>query len=485
MLYSYTDMIMACAVLPWEQVARHKRLIHKKGIWRGIMFNGLSKLVFGGLTVVSLLIVLPAASAQIANRQAQVRNIRVNAQGGQVTVTVSGTLPNPCYQFLPPSQTVAGSTITISLPIRAATGRMCSQVIVPFEQSFPVDVTNLAAGQYTVIVNGVRDTFTLQAAGPSAPTTTAVPAPQECPEQGAGSIAYRNENAGFCLSYPDQFEEIPNELMNTIIISLKGESEVRPSLMLGVQPAQEKTLDDVAAEQQAAYPDVTIHFTDTTIGGQPAIVSDNIPGRNGSRQAFVIANGYLYTLTAQPFDDSLPIASAITGELWAAITESLVFFPPGLQPPALANAAEQRLDDLGIRFMLPDGWIVESYDEGYGLIGPKDVTMLTIGGSVYPVSFGALEGLPTDNLDTLAQAAVKRFRAEGESSLTTEPAVDPNGQSIGVTIYGFLEACSKTLIPNGERVTVVTVSSLVCDLDNNITDEMVKAIVQSVQVLEK
>ncbi len=441
------------------------------------MFYGLTKLLIGGLTVVGLLVMLPTASAQATNRQAQVRNIRVNVQGAQVTVTVRGVLPNPCYQIQPPSQSVEGNTITISLTIHAATGRMCAQVISPFEETIPVDVSNLAAGQYTLVVNGVSDTFTLQETGATAPEVTA-PTSEQCPLQQAGSIAYRNENAGYCLLYPDQFEEVPNALLNTIIIELRGEGEVRPSLMLQARWTLEQTLEDVAAEQQAEHPDITLQFTQTTIGGQPAIVTDNIPGR---RQAFVIANGYLYMLTAQPLDDNLSIASGITDDLWKTVTDSLVFFAPAMQLPPLANAVEHSLDDLGITFLLPEGWIVESNPEGYGLIGPEDVTTLTVGGSVYPVSFSAIEDLPTGDLDALAQAAIQRFEAEGESHLTAKPAVSADGQTFGVTIYGFLEVCSRTLIPNGDSVTVVTVSSLMCDLDNNITDETVKAIVQSVQ----
>jgi inhibitor of cysteine peptidase len=38
---------------------------------------------------------------------------------------------------------------------------MCTQIVVPFEESIPLDVVGLPAGTYTVDVNGVTGSFTL------------------------------------------------------------------------------------------------------------------------------------------------------------------------------------------------------------------------------------------------------------------------------------------------------------------------------------
>ncbi|MEK9183870.1 MAG: hypothetical protein AAB890_02250, partial [Patescibacteria group bacterium] len=41
--------------------------------------------------------------------------------------------------------------------------KICAQVITPFEKKILLDVAGLAAGTYTVNVNGVTATFTLTA----------------------------------------------------------------------------------------------------------------------------------------------------------------------------------------------------------------------------------------------------------------------------------------------------------------------------------
>jgi inhibitor of cysteine peptidase len=38
---------------------------------------------------------------------------------------------------------------------------VCTQALVPFEETIPLDVEGLLAGEYTVNVNGVMATFTL------------------------------------------------------------------------------------------------------------------------------------------------------------------------------------------------------------------------------------------------------------------------------------------------------------------------------------
>lgn len=436
------------------------------------------------LVVIGLTLVAAPVLAQTPIREAAVRSIRVNGTN-PVTVTVAGTLPNPCYNLLPPEQSIEGSTITIRLTMRPV-GRMCAQVIKPFEETLPVEVTGLAPGQYTLVVNDVNTSFTLTEPGAPAPADAAPtssapisPAPAaECLSTAAEQTTYRDDAAGFCLLYPASFEQVPAEAPNSTVFMLGGTGEVRPSLVIVSEPANGRTLDDIAQAQQAAQPDPKITFTGVTVGGQPAIVTEDMQA--GSRHAFVIANDRLYTLVAQPVDKSQPIATATTDQLWQMVVESLVFLNSESVKP---TATEQRLDDLGIVFALPDGWAIERTSSGYGLIAPDGVAMLTVGGVAYPVSFGALADLPTDDLDTLAAAAVVYYEAQGESRLHTQTVSGVGGQPVGVIVYGLLNACSVTLLPRVGGVTTVTVSSLMCDLDNNITEPAVQAIVESVRVI--
>jgi inhibitor of cysteine peptidase len=81
----------------------------------------------------------------------------------QVQVLVRGNLPDDCTTLDEASVTREGTVLKIKLPtVRPASG-VCAQVLEPYEQAIPLDVEGLAAGLYTVRVNGVSASFELTA----------------------------------------------------------------------------------------------------------------------------------------------------------------------------------------------------------------------------------------------------------------------------------------------------------------------------------
>lgn len=79
----------------------------------------------------------------------------------QVRVTATGYLPDPCTKISGTEQTMEGDTIYLKIMTSRQVDVMCIQVLAPFEETYPLDVAGLPAGTYTVDVNGVTDTFTL------------------------------------------------------------------------------------------------------------------------------------------------------------------------------------------------------------------------------------------------------------------------------------------------------------------------------------
>ncbi len=79
----------------------------------------------------------------------------------QVRVVIKGNLPDACSEISDVNQTRAGSTFTIDLVVTRDPLAKCAQVLMPFEQSVALDVAGLPAGTYTVEVEGVTTSFTL------------------------------------------------------------------------------------------------------------------------------------------------------------------------------------------------------------------------------------------------------------------------------------------------------------------------------------
>jgi inhibitor of cysteine peptidase len=75
----------------------------------------------------------------------------------QVSLHVTGNLPTPCHSFH--YSYVIGTTndanrIDVSVWSESDTSRMCTQVLEPFDESIPIDMSGAADGTYSVYMNG-------------------------------------------------------------------------------------------------------------------------------------------------------------------------------------------------------------------------------------------------------------------------------------------------------------------------------------------
>ncbi|MEZ4594584.1 MAG: hypothetical protein R3D55_26085 [Chloroflexota bacterium] len=80
----------------------------------------------------------------------------------QVHVNVTGYLGDGCTSLGEISTRQEGNTFFVTMPTERPAEAMCTQQLVGFEESIPLNVEGLAAGTYTVDVNGTTDSFTLQ-----------------------------------------------------------------------------------------------------------------------------------------------------------------------------------------------------------------------------------------------------------------------------------------------------------------------------------
>ena len=79
----------------------------------------------------------------------------------QVHARIQGELSDSCTQLGPITQTRAGGTITVVVPTVRPADAVCTTIVGEFDQTVPLEVNGLPAGEYIVDVNGVRATFTL------------------------------------------------------------------------------------------------------------------------------------------------------------------------------------------------------------------------------------------------------------------------------------------------------------------------------------
>ncbi|NUM46203.1 MAG: DUF1080 domain-containing protein [Anaerolineales bacterium] len=100
----------------------------------------------------------------------------------QAFATVRGNLPDGCTTLDQIIPTRNGNTFTVSITTLRPADQVCTQALVPFEETFALDVNGLPAGDYTVVVNTTATaTFNLAIdnLSPTEPAGEPTPAPSD------------------------------------------------------------------------------------------------------------------------------------------------------------------------------------------------------------------------------------------------------------------------------------------------------------------
>ncbi len=152
-------------------------------------------------TIASTAVPLP----QTTTREAQVLSVDVAVSGTnppRVKAVVRGTLAESCATLAPSRVSYASNVFEIKVYAVSPTDRGCVQVTAPYETTVALDVSQLPAGSYTVVANGVSAVFALPSAERS-PTAvpTAVPTSIGCVD----SAAFVSD-----VTIPDNTELGPN-----------------------------------------------------------------------------------------------------------------------------------------------------------------------------------------------------------------------------------------------------------------------------------
>ena len=108
-----------------------------------------------------------ATNAEPVNGTALVESVEIEMVGGsplQVNAIVRGNLPDAgCTSIASVEQVRADSTFLLQFVTTTDPLALCAQVLTPFEQVIPLDVSGLATGSYSVAANGVETMFEITA----------------------------------------------------------------------------------------------------------------------------------------------------------------------------------------------------------------------------------------------------------------------------------------------------------------------------------
>ena len=106
----------------------------------------------------------PDKNATYIYRKVGIESIQIQKMESmpvQVSVLVNGWLSDSCTSLDQITQERDGKDFLITITTKRPADVNCLQMITPFQQTIPLDVLGLKAGTYTVTVNRMSDTFTL------------------------------------------------------------------------------------------------------------------------------------------------------------------------------------------------------------------------------------------------------------------------------------------------------------------------------------
>jgi hypothetical protein len=229
---------------------------------------------------------------------------------------------------------------------------------------------------YTWEVQGLDPDGNLLARRTSAFRVTAQAAdfPADLPERCHvwGYDNYVDRANGFCFAYPPLFQAQVNEAGNPVLYgpALDGSVEpLRASLLIEVEVAAEnKTLDEIVDGYLAQFDGMNIPpiaRTELELDGQPAVMLEVVPGREGSRDLFMLHDGTLFHLMFMPSTRDFPQAVTDVELLFNGVVHSFGLIAanagPGDQPvpPVSDDLAYSRvsLAEAGLSAEIPAGWL--------------------------------------------------------------------------------------------------------------------------------
>lgn len=140
---------------------------------------------------------------------------------------------------------------------------------------------------------------------------------------------------GYSFYYPDEF--VINQPSPRMTQVLGPAGPMRASLEISSRPAM-ITLDEAVQETLRGLPATfAVTQSTTTLGGEPAVFIEGLPGRLASRRAFVIHQGELYTLDFSPVDNAPSEVQAQVENLWQLVITSFSFDPAANEPAMQAT----------------------------------------------------------------------------------------------------------------------------------------------------
>jgi hypothetical protein len=150
-----------------------------------------------------------------------------------------------------------------------------------------------------------------------------------CPAVTADTPLLKSDASGYCLLYPAGYRtEQPNP-DETVLVNGSLQNVETGRAYIKVSDAGGRAAPEIAGgmvkEVAASLPGWGVRQSTLRLGGETAVVLDNVPGQDLSRQVVAVHGGRLYHLTFTPADPAQSGAYEEMDKLYQTVVESFRF----------------------------------------------------------------------------------------------------------------------------------------------------------------
>jgi len=240
--------------------------------------------------------------------------------------TVRGHLANGCTRLTGIKQSVGAQEISLHLMVQRLEGMACTQALVPFVKTVPLDLRGLEPGIIRVRVDKLTETLAIDEATISASMPEHI-----CRPPSEGQERYLDER-GFCFLYPQDYE-LWRVSTDSLLLAPSAEvmqsETITATLLIQIDGlAQGLTAEEIARSEFDKLVQTKIISSPklVRIAGTPAVMLEGLPGRASKRLAILVHQARIYRLWLEPIDPQYPEASERAESLWDLVTGSLTFY---------------------------------------------------------------------------------------------------------------------------------------------------------------
>jgi len=137
---------------------------------------------------------------------------------------------------------------------------------------------------------------------------------------------FSSDRLGLCFSYPQGYMQISADTVEIAAPDLPG-TDTKGLFWLEISDSENRTAEKIADEEMTFAAGVDVGRWTVTLGGEPAVVLDGMPGQALQRRVYIVHEQTLYMLGFWPARSENKAAGDQMEALYAMVTNSWVWSP--------------------------------------------------------------------------------------------------------------------------------------------------------------